>query len=76
LGAWFIFPAESSTVFNSDPDSLWLEMIRKTEMQMARREPGDRDWSGIPPAFPLSKLRAAHGFLEKSQMFGKVVVNP
>jgi putative AlgH/UPF0301 family transcriptional regulator len=35
LGAWFVFPAEASTVFNADPDSLWLEMIRKTEMQLA-----------------------------------------
>jgi putative transcriptional regulator len=39
LGAWFIFPAEASTVFNADPDSLWLEMIRKTELQLARGEP-------------------------------------
>jgi putative transcriptional regulator len=38
LGAWFVFPAEVSTVFNADPDALWLEMIRKTEMQMARGE--------------------------------------
>lgn len=36
LGAWFIFPAEASTVFNSHPDSLWQEMIRKTELQLAR----------------------------------------
>jgi putative transcriptional regulator len=43
LGAWFIFPAEASTVFNADPDSLWLEMIRKTELQLARSEPGDAD---------------------------------
>jgi len=35
LGAWFIFPAEAGTVFNADPDSLWPEMIRKTEMQYA-----------------------------------------
>lgn len=35
LGAWFIFPAETSTVFNSHPDSLWQEMIRKTELQLA-----------------------------------------
>jgi putative AlgH/UPF0301 family transcriptional regulator len=35
LGAWFIFPAEAGTVFNADPDSLWREMIRKTEMQYA-----------------------------------------
>lgn len=27
-------------------------------------------------AFPLSELRAAHEYLEKSQMFGKIVVNP
>jgi len=43
LGAWFIFPVEASTVFNADPDSLWLEMIRKTELQLARSEPGDAD---------------------------------
>jgi putative AlgH/UPF0301 family transcriptional regulator len=36
LGAWFIFPAEAGTVFNAHPDALWPEMIRKTEMQMAR----------------------------------------
>ncbi len=50
LGAWFIFPAEASTVFNADPDSLWLEMIRRTEMQFARSEMGtcDQDfiWGG------------------------------
>ncbi len=38
LGAWFVFPAEASTVFNADPDSLWREMIRKTELQLARSE--------------------------------------
>jgi NADPH:quinone reductase-like Zn-dependent oxidoreductase len=27
-------------------------------------------------AFPLSEIRAAHEYVEKSQMFGKVVVNP
>ena len=47
LGAWFVFPAETGTVFKADPDSLWREMIRKTEMQMARGEPLDRD-----PEFP------------------------
>ncbi len=35
LGAWFIFPAETGTVFNTDPEALWPEMIRKTEMQYA-----------------------------------------
>jgi putative transcriptional regulator len=38
VGAWFIFPAEASTVFNVDPDSLWPEMIRKTELQFALNE--------------------------------------
>jgi putative AlgH/UPF0301 family transcriptional regulator len=38
LGAWFIFPADAGTVFNSDPDSLWSQMIRKTELKLAGRE--------------------------------------
>jgi putative transcriptional regulator len=36
LGAWFVFPADANNIFNADPDSLWDEMIRKTELQMAR----------------------------------------
>ena len=40
LGAWFIFPADASTVFNAAPDSLWQEMIGKTELQLARSEHG------------------------------------
>lgn len=40
LGAWFVFPAEAGTVFNADPDALWQEMIRKTEMEMAQSEAG------------------------------------
>jgi putative transcriptional regulator len=39
LGAWFVFPADTATVFNSDPDSLWLQMIQKTELQLAKTEP-------------------------------------
>ncbi len=39
LGAWFIFPADSATVFNSDPDSLWLQMIQKTNLRWAKTEP-------------------------------------
>jgi putative transcriptional regulator len=38
LGSWFIFPADARTVFNSDPDSLWSQMIRKTELKLARSE--------------------------------------
>jgi putative AlgH/UPF0301 family transcriptional regulator len=39
LGAWFVFPADAATVFNSDPDSLWLQMIQKTELHLAKTEP-------------------------------------
>jgi len=30
----------------------------------------------VDRTFPLTELRAAHEYLEKSQMFGKVIVNP
>jgi putative transcriptional regulator len=43
LGAWYIFPAEVSTIFNSDPDSLWPQMIGKTELKMAATDPADGD---------------------------------
>ena len=39
LGAWFIFPADARTVFNSDPDSLWSQMIQKTELKLADSAP-------------------------------------
>ncbi len=39
LGAWFVFPADAATVFNADPDSLWLQMIQKTELQLAKTGP-------------------------------------
>jgi len=35
LGSWFIFPGDAASVFNSDPDSLWPTMIRKTELKLA-----------------------------------------
>ena len=41
LGGWFIFPADTAAVFNSDPGSLWPEMIRKTELKVAGCEPGN-----------------------------------
>lgn len=43
LGSWFIFPADARTVFNSDPDSLWPQMIRKTELKLAGSEPANAD---------------------------------
>jgi len=39
LGAWFIFPGDKNAIFNADPDSLWLEMIRKTELNVADSRP-------------------------------------
>ncbi len=39
LGAWFVFPADPAAVFNSDPGSLWSQMIQKTELQLAQMEP-------------------------------------
>jgi putative AlgH/UPF0301 family transcriptional regulator len=41
LGAWFIFPADAKTVFSTDPESLWPEMIRITEQKFARNEPAE-----------------------------------
>jgi putative transcriptional regulator len=40
LGAWFIFPADTGAVFNSEPRSLWPQMIRKTEQKFAENRPG------------------------------------
>jgi putative transcriptional regulator len=39
MGGWFIFPADTAAVFNSDPGSLWPQMIRKTELKLAGSEP-------------------------------------
>ncbi len=50
LGAWFIFRADAGTVFNSDPDSLWPRMIRKTELNLAEREPEPADADPIASA--------------------------
>ena len=43
LGAWFIFPADTNAVFNSDPGSLWPQMIRQTERKIAGSEPASAD---------------------------------
>jgi putative AlgH/UPF0301 family transcriptional regulator len=39
LGAWFVFAGDTAAVFNTDPDSLWLQMIHKTEFRLARSDP-------------------------------------
>jgi len=46
LGSWFIFPADAATIFNSDPDTLWPQLIARTEAKFAR---ADR-----PPVFGRS----------------------
>jgi len=43
MGSWFIFPADAGTVFSVDPDSLWLQMIKETELKMAGSEPAGAD---------------------------------
>mgnify|MGYP005810643163 CR=1 FL=1 len=39
LGSWFIFPADAGTVFTSDPDSMWSQMIQKTELKLVQSKP-------------------------------------
>ena len=34
LGGWFIFQADNRTIFSANPDSLWRQMIKKTELKM------------------------------------------
>jgi putative AlgH/UPF0301 family transcriptional regulator len=36
LGGWLVFQADNQTVFNQKPDFLWRQMIKKTELEMAR----------------------------------------
>jgi len=43
LGAWFIFQADAGMVFDSDPDSLWPQMIQKTELKLAGSGPAHAD---------------------------------
>jgi len=56
LGAWFVFPADTGAVFNSDPASLWPQMIRKTELKVAGSEPAWRGGAGRH-SFPSSDTR-------------------
>jgi putative AlgH/UPF0301 family transcriptional regulator len=50
LGAWFIFPGDTGAVFNSDPDSLWPQLIGKTELKYAESKPASADpWTRARP---------------------------
>jgi putative AlgH/UPF0301 family transcriptional regulator len=35
LGAWHIFPGNAAAVFDTDPETLWSRLIRKTEERIA-----------------------------------------
>ena len=50
LGAWFIFPGNTGAVFNSDPGSLWPQMIRRTEQKIAGNVP-----ASVAPKFPYCR---------------------
>jgi putative AlgH/UPF0301 family transcriptional regulator len=54
VGAWFIFQGDEQTVFDSNPDSLWSKLIRKTELKMANSRPADaaviqQAWESVLP---------------------------
>ena len=60
LGAWFIFQADAGTVFNSDADSLWPQMIQKTELKFAGSGPADADRPRPARSTTTSLAFAAH----------------
>ncbi len=50
LGAWHVFPGDVNLVFDSDPGSLWMRMIKRAETQIA--------WALQPPSLvPASFAR-------------------
>lgn len=59
LGGWFIFQADDQTVFNANPDSLWHEMIKKTELKMAGR-PTSSDLQALSEHCCLVAAQARH----------------
>jgi len=61
LGAWFIFPAGVRMVFDSDPDSLWPQMIEKTELKFAGSGPVDADGPGVAFENYFAGIRSVRG---------------
>lgn len=47
LGSWFVFPGDAKTVFDSDPDLLWSQMIQKTELKLAEGAPADANFGPL-----------------------------
>ena len=69
LGGWFIFQADNETVFNANPDSLWRQMIKKTELDMA----------GYPTSRPQVRLPIAAqstAQVKQSLLFSKINALP
>jgi len=62
LGGWFIFQADNQSVFNEKPDFLWRQMIKKTELEMARSATTGARYAPAaiskPPATGISSLDA------------------
>ena len=49
-GSWFVFQADAATIFDSDPDALWRQMIKKTEFQFAGNHRPDGSLTASIPA--------------------------
>lgn len=47
LGAWHVLPADATSVFHSDPESVWPRLIKQTELRIARRGAGSPDRAGV-----------------------------
>jgi putative transcriptional regulator len=51
-GAWYVFQGDVDMVFDSDPDSLWSRLIRRTEEKIA----GDLRGRELPTLFARASL--------------------
>ena len=70
LGGWFIFPADNQSVFNANPESLWRQMIEKTELEMAGSRCGARPGERPAPTArawgtPDESVRSTHNLWAK-----------
>jgi putative transcriptional regulator len=61
MGGWFIFQGDAGTVFDSNPDSLWSQMIQKTETKLAGSGPPDADRPGAALDSYFASIRSVHG---------------
>ncbi len=67
LGSWFIFQGDARTIFDSDPDSLWRQMIKKTELKSARAirrlwSDSTRSSSLVARSYLINRVLKGHGF--------------